>query len=190
MDEYYQLIKQEYDRTKSGNSTQLLRTVLSVAEATSLDRALAYLESCVVEKRLAWLGANLQRLDRTEDPVHDGYRLFFEVYLGLSPPKDGEIVEQTERKVVTRWWNRCSTLEACNTLGLDTRVICRKAYHRPVQEFLSRVHPSLRFERNYEALRPHTPYCEEIIILGKRAVRVSLPLVKRQGIIALVRKEV
>ena len=50
-------------------------------------------------------------------------------------------------------------------LGLDTRQVCRKAYHLPVQKFLSRVHPRLRFERNYEVLRPYAPYCEEIIIL-------------------------
>ena len=169
MDKYHQLIKEEYDNTKSEDSIQLLRTVLSVAEETGLDRALACLEDCVVEKRLAWLDDNLGRLDGTGTPVLDGYRLFYEFYLGLSPPEDGEIVEHTETKMVTRWWNRCSTLEACKTLGLDTREICRKAYHRPVQEFLSRVHPGLRFERNYDALRPYAPYCEEIIVL--RVVR-------------------
>jgi hypothetical protein len=81
-------------------------------------------------------------------------------------PEDGEVVERTETKIVARWWNRCSTLEACKALGLHTREICRKAYHRLVQEFLSSLHPGLRFERNYEALRPCVPYCEEIIVLG------------------------
>jgi hypothetical protein len=161
----FQLIKAEYQNTKSGDSTALLRTVLSVADEIGLDQALAYLEGCVVEKRLAWLDRNLERLDLTGDPVLDGYRLFFEIYLGLSPLEDGEIVEHTDRRIVTRWWNRCSTLDACQELGLDTREICKKAYHRPVQEFLSRVHPRLRFERNYEALRPYAPYCEEIITL-------------------------
>jgi hypothetical protein len=161
----FQLIKEEYEKTKSGDSTQLLRTLLSVADEIGLDQALAYLEACVIEKRLAWLDGNLERLDRTGDPVLDGYRLFFEIYLGLSTPEDGEIVEQTGGRIVARWWNRCSTLDACQALGLDTRQICKKAYHRPVQEFLSRVHPRLRFERNYEALRPYAPYCEEVITL-------------------------
>ena len=159
------LIKQEYENTARRNSTQLLRTVLSVANEIGLDRALASLEHCVVEKRLAWLDRNPERLGQTGDPVLDGYRLFFESYLGLSIPDDGEIIEHSQRTMITRWWNPCSTLEACKELGLDTREICRKAYHRPVQEFLSRVHPRLRFERNYDALRPHAPYCEEIIIL-------------------------
>ncbi len=165
MDKHYQLIKQEYENTRSGDSTQLLRTVLSVADDIGLEGALAYLEGCVVEKRLAWLDRNLERLSLADAPVADGYRLFYEIYLGLSLPEDGEIVEQTEKRMVTRWWNHCPTLEACKALGLDTREICKKAYHRPVQEFLSRVHPKLRFERNYEALRPYTPYCEEIIAL-------------------------
>jgi hypothetical protein len=80
-------------------------------------------------------------------------------------PQEGEIVAQTEREVVMRWWNPCPTLEECVRLGLDTRVICRQVYHRPVQEMLSRLDSRLRFERNYEALRPFVPYCEERIVL-------------------------
>ena len=130
-----------------------------------MDEALAILEQCVTEKRLAWLEMHLADFKRSDHPVLDGYRLFYEVYLGVSAPDDGEIVSQTEQKMVTRWWNHCPTLEACQKLNLDTRDICQKAYHQPVQEFLTRLDPRLRFERNYEALRPHTPYCEEIIVL-------------------------
>jgi hypothetical protein len=163
VNESYRCIQEAYENTQRGDSTELLRTLLSVADEVGLDQALAYLEECVVEKRLAWLDANLAGLDRSGDSVLDGYRLFYEIYLSISPPEDGEIVEQTEGKMVTRWWNRCSTLEACKALGLDTRQICRQAYHRPVQAFLSRIDPRLRFERNYDALRPYAPYCEEII---------------------------
>jgi hypothetical protein len=167
MEEYYRRIRQAYENAKRGDSAHLLGTVLSAADDVGLDRALAYLERCVIEKRLAWLDENLERLEQTQAPVLNGYRLFYESYLGLSTPKDGEIVEHTDKKMVTRWWNRCSTLEACRELGLDTREICRKAYHGPVQAFLSKVHPKLRFERNYLALRPHAAYCEEIIILDE-----------------------
>jgi hypothetical protein len=167
MDEYYQCIKQAYENPTGGDATQLLQTVLSVAKRVGLRNALACLEGCVVEKRLSWLEHNLEGLERRGDPVMNGYRLFFEVYLGLSIPEDGEIVEHSESKLVMRWWNHCPTLEACMELGLDTRRVCRQAYHRPVQEFLSRLHPGLRFDRNYAALRPHTPYCEEIITLDE-----------------------
>jgi hypothetical protein len=165
LEEHYRRVRQAYENAKRGDHTHLLGTVLSVADDLGLDRALAYLEQCVIEKRLAWLDENLERLEHTQDPVLNGYQLFYESYLGLSVPEDGEIVERTVKKMVTRWWNRCSTLDACRELGLDTRGICRKAYHKPVQAFLSKVHPKLRFERNYLALRPHAPYCEEIIIL-------------------------
>jgi hypothetical protein len=164
MDEHYQLINQHYLNSKE-DSTELFRAVLSVASEVGMDQALACLEQCVIAKRLAWLDNNLDRLERTDDPVFDGYRLFYEVYLGVSTPADGEIVERTGRKMVTRWRNRCPTLEACIKLGLDTREICRKVYHRPVQVFLSHINPKLRFERSYASLRPHTAYCEEIIVM-------------------------
>ncbi len=160
----FQRIKEQYERSK-GDSTKLFQTILSVADETGLEKALVYLEQCVIEKRLTWLTKNLNNLDKTDDPVYDGYRLFYEVYLGVSTPKDGMIVAKTEREMVTRWWNYCPTLEACERLGLDTREICRKAYHKPVQEFLARINPKLKFKRNYDCLRPHTAYCEEIIVL-------------------------
>ena len=164
MERYYRRIKQDYANA-GGDSTELFRTILSVADEIGLDEALACLERCVIEKRIAWLNDNWEALDRTGDPLRDGYHLFYELYLGVSAPEDGSIVEQTERRLVTRWWNHCPTLEVCRKLGLDTRDICRKVYHQPVQEFLSHVNPRLRFERNYEAIRPHTAYCEEIITL-------------------------
>jgi hypothetical protein len=162
---HYDLIKQAY-LNSAGDSTALFRTIMAVASEAGLDQALAYLERCVTEKRLAWLQANLAGLERTDDPLLDGYRIFYEVYLGVAVPQDGEIVERNERVIVTRWWNRCPTLEACSKLGLDTREVCKKTYHKPVQAFLAAIDPRLNFDRNYESIRPHRPYCEEIILLG------------------------
>jgi tRNA(adenine34) deaminase len=162
--EYYQLVRHQYARSR-GDSTELFQTILSIAQEIGLDGALACLEQCVIEKRLAWWDRNVETLERTGNPLRDGYRMFYEGYLGLSIPQDGEIVEAMDRRLVTRWWNPCPTLEACKKLGLDTREICRKVYHQPVQVLLSKIDPRLRFERNYAALRPYTPYCEEIIRL-------------------------
>jgi hypothetical protein len=164
MDPYHSLIKYKYSNS-SGDSTPLFQTILSLSKEIGLDKALAYLERCVIEKRLVWLGANLEKLTRTGNSVLDGYHIFYETYLGISAPVDGEIIEQNERRLVMRWWNPCPTLTACQKLGLDTREVCRKAYHQPVQEFLMRIDPRLRFDRNYAALRPYQPYCEEIITL-------------------------
>jgi len=163
MDGHYHLINQHYLNSR-GDSTELFQVILSVADEVGMDKALGYLEQCVIAKRRAWLDQNLDKLERTDDPVFDAYRLFYEVYLRVSTPADGEIVERTKSKMVTRWRNHCPTLDACVKLGLDTREVCRKAYHRPVQEFLSRIDPRLKFERNYAGLRPQAAYCEEIII--------------------------
>ena len=164
MEKYCQLIKQQYEDS-TGDSSELFRTIMSVADEIGIDSALAYLEQCVIEKRLSWLDRNQTIIDKTGNPVFDGYRTFYEIYLGVSVPKDGEIVEQTNGKLVIRWGNHCPTLEACKQFGLDTREVCRKAYHQPVQTFLSKIDPRLKFERNYDALRPQVNYCEEIIIL-------------------------
>jgi hypothetical protein len=157
-------IRRAYQQ-RGDDAMPLYRTILSVAGEIGLDPALSCLEQCVTSKRLAWLDEHPTHLERSGDPLLDGYHLFYEVYLGLTVPADGAIIEQSRERMVTRWWNRCPTLEACQALGLDTRHICRAAYHGPVQAFLSRIDPRLRFGRNYAALRPYAPYCEEILSL-------------------------
>lgn len=160
----YQRIKQEYANFQ-GDSTGLFNEILAASNEIGMDEALAYLGQCVIEKRSAWLKANLDETVHENDPVTAGYKWFYEKYLRVSVPKDGEIIEHTEKRMVMRWWNPCPTLEACKKLGLDTRTVCKKAYEKPVQEFLKHIHPKLRFDRNYENIRPHADYCEEIILL-------------------------
>jgi hypothetical protein len=164
MEPYHSLIKNLYLHS-GADSTALFETILSLEKAIGLEKALAILEGCCIEKRLAWLEKNLAGLQRTGDPLRDGCHAFYESYLGVSIPGDGEIVEQSGTRLVLRWWNPCPTLEACRKVGLDTRLVCRQAYHRPVQEFLQQVDPRLRFDRNYAALRPYQTYCEELITL-------------------------
>ncbi len=162
--DYTQLIKSAYEASR-GDSTELFRTLRAVGAEIGLDAALEILQACVIEKRLAWLERVAPGLERSGDALEDGYRAFYQRYLGLETPRDGEIVERSPRRMVTRWWNPCPTLEACRALGLDTRVVCRMAYEAPVQALFSRIDPRLRFRRNYDAIRPYAPYCEEIIEL-------------------------
>ena len=149
------------------DQTQLFRTILSLAVEIGWENGLSILEACSIRKRLAWVQANLMSYPRTDNPVVDGFKLFYGTYLGVSVPLDGVLVDVQPDRLVSRWWNECPTLNACEELGLDTCEICRKAFHRPVQVFLEALDPRLRFERNYDALRPHTPYCEEIIWLDR-----------------------
>lgn len=161
---HYQRIKQLYSNLH-GDSTELFQEILTAASEIGLEEALAYLEQCVMEKRTMWLQDNLGKPANENDPVTEGYKWFYEKYLGVSVPEDGEIVEHTDKRMVMRWRNPCPTLEACNQLGMDTRQVCKMAYEKPVEEFLKHIHPKLRFQRNYESIRPHTAYCEEIITL-------------------------
>jgi hypothetical protein len=177
MDEkLYEMVSSLYQK---GDAVTMFRAMLSAAGAASggdmgrfasggmaqvaLGGFLECLELGVIRKRLSWLEENAASVERTGNPLADGFRIFYETYLGLSIPRDGEIVASDDRRLVSRWWNRCPTLDACLETGLDTREVCRKAYEKPVQLFLSRLDPRLRFRRNYDALRPRAPYCEEII---------------------------
>jgi hypothetical protein len=164
MNIYYERIKNEYENSK-GDSTALFTEIIRVANVIGLDEALALLEKCVIDKRKAWLEKNLSGFKKTNEPVWDGYQLFYKIYLGIEAPKDGEIAEQSDQHITIRWWNSCPTLVACEKLGLDTKQICKKAYHKPVQEFLMQLNPDLRFGRNYDCIRPYAPYCEETIYL-------------------------
>ncbi len=164
MPDWYERIKQQY-KSSQGDATGLFSEILLASGEIGRETALAYLEQCVIEKRSAWLEAHLPETLPGTDPVMQGYRWFYEKYLGVSLPQDGEIVEHTAKRLVMRWRNPCPTLEACKKLGLDTREVCRRAYHRPVDEFLKRIHPRLRFDRDYASIRPHAGYCEEIIVL-------------------------
>jgi hypothetical protein len=162
--EDYQEIKTQYEASR-GDSTLLFETILAVAQRTSLEEALASLEQCVIEKRRAWLERLAASLPNSGDVLADAYALFYGSYLGLHLPEDGQLVEAGEERITVRWTNACPTLEACRKLGMDTRQVCRLAYDRPVQLMLQAFDPRLRFKRNYEALRPNTPYCEETICL-------------------------
>ena len=69
----------------------------------------------------------------------------------------------TESETAITWLSRnpCRTLEACTTLGLDTRVVCRAVYEKSTQAFLSGLDPQLRFLRDYEEICPHAPQCRD-----------------------------
>lgn len=125
-------------------------------------------EEEVSRKRLQWWADNQERIQK-EGCSHlsildQGYRIFFVDYLGLNP-KEVPIVDRTEKQLVIHSHNFCPVHHACEELGLDTRMVCKAIYERPVNDLFGKIHPALRFVRNYEAIRPYTWYCEELIQL-------------------------
>ena len=122
------------------------------------------LERQVAHKRVTWLdrefGDKIHLMPRTP---RGAYELFFFNYLKISR-EEVPIVSESDDEIVWRSWNRCSTLEACQAMALDTRILCRSVFEKSTQAVVSRLDPRLRFHRNYRDIRPYADYCEERIV--------------------------
>ena len=126
---------------------------------------LRMIEAEVTAKRRAWLRRHLpDPASLGEVSPRQAYEYLFRDYMGLSLA-DLPVISESEREIAWRSKNACPTLEACRALGLDTRSVCRSAYEKPTQAFLSWLDPRLRFLRDYEVIRPHAPHCLERIVL-------------------------
>lgn len=126
-------------------------------------QTLRQVERDTTSKRVAWLrDRGLPGAGASFSPRRAFDLLFFD-YMQLAET-DVPVVRQSETEIVWRSVNPCATLEACLTLGLDTRMVCRAAYEKSTQAFLSQLDPQLRFLRSYTRIRPHADYCEEMIV--------------------------
>ncbi len=146
---YDRAVRDEIDRLRGSDRTRLEE----LADALSA-------------RRLKWYAEN-QSISNTDnnDIITGAYQLFT-AKLGISKD-DAPVIYRDEKKLVLHSRNFCPTLEACKILRLDTRFVCRHLTEKPTTDLLRRLHPKLRFTRNYEKLRPHAPYCEEMIILDE-----------------------
>jgi tRNA(adenine34) deaminase len=133
------------------------------------------IEAAVTSKRQAWLRQHVPDPGSLSSvSPRQAYELLFGEYMGLSL-SDLPVVTQSEHEITWVSNNACPTLEACNALGLDTRDVCRSAYEKPTQSFLSWFDPRLRFLRDYDVIRPRAPHCLE------RIVRVDFESFMRQA---------
>jgi tRNA(adenine34) deaminase len=122
------------------------------------------IEKEVTEKRLSWLKSNFLPQNKIDHPSpRQAYEMLFFGYMGL-PANEVPILQETEDKIVWSSKNRCPTLEACLKLNLDTKKVCRAIYEKSTQALISRLHPQLRFYRDYDEIRPYANHCKEMII--------------------------
>jgi tRNA(adenine34) deaminase len=139
------------------------------------------IEAEVVQKRRAWLRQHDQIAARYDHPTpRQAFDLLFFDYMGLSPD-DLPIVSETETEIVWRSANPCPMLEAVKALGLDTRTVCRAAYEKSTQAFVSQLDPQLRFLRSYEEIRPHASHCREMIVRVDFEAMMRLALEEAQA---------
>lgn len=124
----------------------------------------AEIQTRVIRKRLAWLE---EKFSGTSFPVRltprDAFELLFLDYMGLDAHSLA-VTAESEDEIVWISRNPCPTLGACAVLGLDTRLVCRAAYEKSTQAFLSRLDPQLRFLRSYQHIRPYADGCQESIL--------------------------
>ena len=120
--------------------------------------------SDITQRRMTWLDRTLP-----EKPGYDqftprqAYELLFFENMGLARD-ELPVVSESPDEIVWLSRNRCTLLEACIALGLDTRKVCRPVNEKATQAFLSRINPQLRFHRSYEEIRPYADYCREKIV--------------------------
>ncbi len=114
------------------------------------------------QKRVSWFKKKYRSVEVIPTPRR-AYELFLLEYLGLAE-KEVPVTLDTKSEIEWLSYNRCLTLETCKTLKFDTRIICRRIYEKSTQAFMSQIDPQLRFLRNYQEIRPYSPYCKEMII--------------------------
>lgn len=137
-------------------------------------KSLHQIEADTMARRLEWLEA---RPGLRSSPVSPRrlFEILFREYMGL-PPEDLPVLSESEAEITWSSRNPCPTLEACARTGMSTAVVCKGAYERSTQAFLSWFDPRFRFLRDYGEIRPRAAGCRE------RIVRVDVEGVMRTAL--------
>ena len=134
-------------------------------EGEKLEEHLAKLGEQYIKRKKDWANENRNELPPKpgENLIDCAMRVLYKLNLYL-PEGYINVIEKTENRLVSEFRDRCPILDACQHLGLDTRLVCRKVFHEPYQVLLSEISPRLKFNRDYEnGLRPYSDRCVEII---------------------------
>jgi len=137
----------------------------------------------ITQKRMAWLDRVLpEKTGYDKFTPRDVYELLF--FENMKLERDElPIVSESPDEIVWLSRNRCTLLEACLALGLDTRKVCRPVNEKATQAFLSRINPQLRFHRSglsRDEIRPHADYCKEKIVRTDFAAYMRIAIQEAQ----------
>ena len=87
MKEYLERIRIQYLRLQ-GDSTALFEEILSISVDIGLERTLALLETCCMEKRMAWVAGHfIASTPGDADAVRTGFDWFYHTYLHARPAR-------------------------------------------------------------------------------------------------------
>ena len=120
----------------------------------------------LAKKRVQWFIENKNKILGEligDDEIEKAYRLIL-TKIGIEE-KEAPVIEKTSKRMIFHSMNPCPALDACDILGLDTRVVCKLHTEGATDTLIKQMNPNLRFSRNYARLRPNYDYCEEIIEL-------------------------
>lgn len=138
-----------------------VRSELNRLRGATEERLIEYNQQSMT-RRLRWYRKEKPNLRLgAGDAAQRAYRLLLRK-LGIGE-KEAPVVRRSEGIVIFHSKNFCPTLEACKILGLDTRWVCRLYNEGATDQLIRKIHPRLRFSRNYERIRPYSAYCEERI---------------------------
>ena len=128
------------------------------------DKRLSEIERKLIEKRITWFYANSTLINGLRgNDLQKAYQIL--LLKIVIDEKDIPIVESSDNRIIFHSKNYCPALEACQILGLDTRIICKRVFEKPTDILVKHINPKLKFSRNYDRIRPYTDFCEETISL-------------------------
>jgi len=119
-----------------------------------------------INRRLDWFNEKRSTFTFINQNLLDSAYNLLLCRLNIDSSK-AQIIERSNHRIVFHSKNFCPTLEACKILNYDTRYICKHYNENATDVLIKQIDQRLRFERNYNKLRPYSDYCEEMIILEK-----------------------
>jgi hypothetical protein len=138
------------------------RQLKSVQEGKTTPKEL---DAQITQRRLDWIEENLETMLKKYGhlpPEEQAFNIIFFDHMGINPDHV-KMTRISETKIRTDSYSFCPYLEACSSLNLDTKVVCKEMLEVSVKKMVKVIHPKLEFSRNYSNLRPYQDFCEEYI---------------------------
>jgi len=123
------------------------------------------LKEIITKRRVDWIKENLSEMlikYGNLTPEEQAYKIIFLEHMKINP-MHSEIERISKNKIKIKSYNFCPYLEACEILGLETKLICKEIGEPAIQEMIKFINPHLKFSRNYNHIRPYEKFCEEYI---------------------------